>query len=524
MKNIGTLIALLLLPLAGWGRSAGTATAEFLKFGVGARYLGMGNAAVGVADDATATYWNPANLSRLSTGHVSFMHAETLDSSQYNTFSMGLPIRRWGGVAGVSIQSAVPPTINATNEAGVSLGNLQAHDTNVALAWGHPLVGGWAVGGGLEFINSKIVHTARTLSMDLGGAYQWRQWSGGLALRHAVGGQLKYDEEKNPLPRALVLGGAYRPNNRWLWALDMNSTRGSNAVWGMGGEYRHPVSPSQDVFARAGYQTRPRDLPGFQGVSLGLGWRWNAYTMDYAFLPMGSVNAPQTHRVSLGARFGGPPLQKTPPPPPDQDRDGVVDATDQCPNTPSNIPVDGHGCPLDEDKDGVVDGNDRCPGTEPQTPVDAWGCPAVVKAPIYPHSPEECPAISLGETSHGLDVCAVTIRPDVLFSSDSSLVKEDLAPHLRNVGAFLREHPTYTVEIQGNADSTGPTDYNQRLSLYRALSIRMILMSDYQVAAERITAVAYGEERPIASNTTAAGRKINRRVTLLLRDALAPKK
>jgi OOP family OmpA-OmpF porin len=478
---------------------------------------------VGAADDATAVYWNPANLTQLKTGHFSMMHAETLDSSQYNTMSIGFPIPRWGGVGGLSIQSAVPPNINATNETGVSLGTLKPHDTNVALAWGHPLGDSWSLGGGMEFVNSKIVHTARAFSLDLGGSYKWSSWRFGMALRHALATQLKYDSEKNPLPRALVLGGAYRLKDRWLFSMDTNSTRGSNVVWGLGGEYRTPVTTTQDVFLRAGYQTRPNDLPGTQGISLGLGWRWNDYSIDYAFLPMGSVNSPQTHRISLGARFGVPRVERVEPPPPlDTDKDGVLDGLDQCADTPLGVSVDEKGCPQDEDKDGVFDEKDRCPGTPSATPVDKWGCPTIIEPPVYPHKPEICPASSLGEVAHDNNGCFVVIHPNVLFSSDSTQVKKDLAPHLAVVGKFLQEHAAYKVEIQGNADSTGPEDYNQRLSLYRALSLRMILVDEYGVDPARITAVAYGEDRPIASNSTAAGRRANRRVTLLLRDALNP--
>lgn len=62
----------------------------------------------------------------------------------------------------------------------------------------------------------------------------------------------------------------------------------------------------------------------------------------------------------------------------DTDRDGVVDAVDRCANTPLGTRVDGLGCPLDSDSDGVIDGNDRCPNTPAGTRVDTTGCPVPV--------------------------------------------------------------------------------------------------------------------------------------------------
>ncbi len=59
----------------------------------------------------------------------------------------------------------------------------------------------------------------------------------------------------------------------------------------------------------------------------------------------------------------------------DSDGDGVCDGRDNCPDTPKCAKVDANGCPTDEDKDGVWDGCDKCPGTPADCKVDADGCP-----------------------------------------------------------------------------------------------------------------------------------------------------
>ena len=70
---------------------------------------------------------------------------------------------------------------------------------------------------------------------------------------------------------------------------------------------------------------------------------------------------------------------------------------------------------------------------------------------------------------------------------------------------------TATV-VEGHADSTGAAAYNKQLSQRRADAVRNALIRDYGIAANRLSAVGYGEERPIADNKTAAGRLSNRRV------------
>ena len=67
---------------------------EFLSLGVGARALGLGGAFVGVADDVTASFWNPAGLAQLNRKELSLMHAETFGSFLNQDFvAFALPLR-----------------------------------------------------------------------------------------------------------------------------------------------------------------------------------------------------------------------------------------------------------------------------------------------------------------------------------------------------------------------------------------------------------------------------------------------
>jgi OmpA-OmpF porin, OOP family len=79
------------------------------------------------------------------------------------------------------------------------------------------------------------------------------------------------------------------------------------------------------------------------------------------------------------------------------------------------------------------------------------------------------------------------------------------------VAASLRSWPDKKIEIRGHTDSTGNAERNRELSQRRAMSVRDVLIQ-MGISPSRITAVGYGQDFPIASNGTAAGRSENRRV------------
>ncbi len=79
----------------------------------------------------------------------------------------------------------------------------------------------------------------------------------------------------------------------------------------------------------------------------------------------------------------------------------------------------------------------------------------------------------------------------------------------------LKDPPATKVHIEGHTDSDGTQGYNQQLSENRAKNIAFYLM-DNGITRDRIKTYGYGEERPIASNTTPEGKQQNRRVTFLI--------
>ncbi len=80
----------------------------------------------------------------------------------------------------------------------------------------------------------------------------------------------------------------------------------------------------------------------------------------------------------------------------DEDKDGVKDKDDKCPDTPRGAQVDASGCPLDSDGDHVPDGIDQCPNTPTGATVDARGCPTDADADGVPDGIDQCPGTPAG--------------------------------------------------------------------------------------------------------------------------------
>jgi outer membrane protein OmpA-like peptidoglycan-associated protein len=78
---------------------------------------------------------------------------------------------------------------------------------------------------------------------------------------------------------------------------------------------------------------------------------------------------------------------------------------------------------------------------------------------------------------------------------------------------YMIAHPTKTIVLSGHTDNSGSAELNMELSQRRADFIRDVLVSK-GIAAERITAIGYGQSQPIVSNNTREGRQRNRRIEI----------
>jgi outer membrane protein OmpA-like peptidoglycan-associated protein len=103
-----------------------------------------------------------------------------------------------------------------------------------------------------------------------------------------------------------------------------------------------------------------------------------------------------------------------------------------------------------------------------------------------------------------------------LFDFDSYELRYEARQDLSMVADILMQYPAANIVVAGHTDSIGSAEYNQRLSEYRAKAVADYL-ANRGVQPSRINYVGYGESRPIASNSTDQGRRLNRRVELEIR-------
>lgn len=124
---------------------------------------------------------------------------------------------------------------------------------------------------------------------------------------------------------------------------------------------------------------------------------------------------------------------------------------------------------------------------------------------------QELANLKAEQTERGL----VLTLGDVLFDTDEARLKPGANSTIQRLAEFLGEYPDRRLLIEGHTDSRGTDEYNRDLSLRRADAVRTALMAA-GVGSDRLKAQGLGEQFPVASNETAAGRQENRRVDIIV--------
>lgn len=211
---------------------------------------------------------------------------------------------------------------------------------------------------------------------------------------------------------------------------------------------------------------------------------------------------------------------------PDGDGDGIIDSEDACP-LEAGIP-ENKGCPYrDTDGDGIQDSQDACPETYgtpanngcPPKDTDADGipdaddnCPYEVGTLANDGCPEAEAAQAVEEqVQEVLDFATRNVR----FGNNAAELLPNSYTILDEVGKVLQDYPAYKLKIEGFTDNRGASSYNQQLSEARAKRCYDYLRSK-GISASRMEYRGLGEEKPVASNETEAGRLQNRRVEFSL--------
>jgi outer membrane protein OmpA-like peptidoglycan-associated protein len=115
------------------------------------------------------------------------------------------------------------------------------------------------------------------------------------------------------------------------------------------------------------------------------------------------------------------------------------------------------------------------------------------------------------DTARGL----IVSMPDVLFDFNKYTLKPEARERLAKISGIVLAYPDLKLDIEGFTDSIGSDEYNQELSEKRAEGVRGYLVSS-GVKPDSVSATGLGKANPVADNSTAAGRKLNRRVEMIV--------
>lgn len=308
-----SLILLASQTLPAW---AGGTSEAFLKIGVGARPIGMGNAFTAVANDINAIAWNPAGLSQLAKRELGAMHAELFADTRYDFIGYAHPLilGKEGfnyGTLGFGFQYLTQGKIESRDANRQVTGGFSGSDLALNLAFSRALSPATRLGVNLKYLSSSIeAESAQSFALDLGGMYRFG--STGLQLGMAaqnLGPGVKFINETNPLPLTFAVGTGYQFRSGFLLAMDVKNRPHDNKTFvSFGTEYA--VLPV--VSLRAGYLSA---LAGgvsasgaatgrfgeVSGIGAGFGLKLFSYNLDYAFTPFGELGS--VHRISLGGQF-----------------------------------------------------------------------------------------------------------------------------------------------------------------------------------------------------------------------------
>jgi outer membrane protein OmpA-like peptidoglycan-associated protein len=526
MRTIIGLLATLLLAIVA--RPAGAENtnnhnAAFLRAGVDARHFGMGGTGVAFTDDAAALYWNPAGLARVEGLRLGIMATagREFDRSQ-----------GWVGAAygfgdwslGFSWLNAATSGIDGFDAGGSPLGEFTFSENAFLLGAGvetGPVRLG-ATGKVLtQHTGADVTGTATAtgVGFDIGAQFEFaRVIQLGLAVQDVYSRIGATDlEDVDRVPANLRTGIAIGPPETWILAADLEKAEG-DGEWHehLGLEIRPRLADRLRVAARGGVD---------DGTwSVGFGVEVEPIRLDYAWVDETEEFLGSHHRFSVALAFGAPEPGRGAGVVRDADLDGFADDEDPCPAEAEDYDgfEDLDGCPdPDNDGDGIPDLDDYCPDV-PGTAGNN-GCPVTdTDGDGIPDDRDACPETA--ETVNGFeddDGCPDDVSlalPDVQlrFASGSADLPASV-PELDEAAAVMLANRSLRVEIGGHTDSVGREDANRALSERRAEAVRAYLVAR-GVAAERLTAVGYGESDPVADNATPEGRAANRRIAFRVLD------
>jgi hypothetical protein len=284
----------------------GTYALQFLKIPVSARATGMGSAFTAIANDATATYWNPAGLVDMTRTQVSLNQTwwPADINLAYATAAFNLPFVP--GTFGVSARAlTLDPQIERTVFQSEGTGQtFDAGDMSFGVSYSKFFTDKFSSGGTVHFIHSGLAEkSVNTFAVDFGLVYRIGLWGMRLGMMiQSLGAKVNYDDRESKMPTIFKVGVAATPYQAGVNSLqgvfEFSHPSDNQETMNVGAEYGF----NQFFFGRAGYNFNSDS----QGLAAGFGLRIDTsqtsdLTFDYSWVELGYLG--DVHRVSLAFSY-----------------------------------------------------------------------------------------------------------------------------------------------------------------------------------------------------------------------------
>lgn len=271
----------------------GTTMYPLLKIGVGPRPVAMGEAFVGLADDITALYWNPAGISVLKDLKFFASHHEWFQNIRDEFLIFGMP--GFDGYLAISGIYSSNKDVEIWDENNNPLGTGNLWSGIFTIGYGRNLKERADYGFALKtMIEDLYEQRLYDLAFDVGGKLIVNK-------DIQIGGSIKNLSYKTDLPSEMKIGGVYQGLKNLNILLDLNLPLDNIIRVNLGIEYNF-----NPIFSlRAGWRSGPYSISELgigSGFTTGFGIRYADLQFDYAFVPYGKLGI--THRIGLSGSLG----------------------------------------------------------------------------------------------------------------------------------------------------------------------------------------------------------------------------